>query len=251
MRGGWPGLLVAGICFILPAAVMVCGLAWAYVRFGNLPATSALLYGIKPLVIAVILQALCGLVKTAVKTPVLAGIGLASSAALIFFGLHPLVLLLIAGTITVTLSEITDRRDRTQAASLASLLLPPKASPTVASLATAATAGTAAVVAPFTLGSLFLVFLKVGILSFTEAGLPTCNWRTRLPWARSRPGRSSLPQPLLVTFSAVCAGPLSRQLVFFFQRSCWLQPVVHWCHEFENQKLPQPFWTASMWPLWL
>src|SRR5258708_5123643 len=138
MRAGWPGLLVAGICFILPAAVMVCGLAWAYVRFGNLPATSAVLYGIKPLVIAVILQALWGLGKTAVKTPVLAGIGLASIAALIFLGLHPLFLLLIAGTITVALSEITGRRDRTQTACLASLLPPQKASPTVASLASTA-----------------------------------------------------------------------------------------------------------------
>ncbi|HJX84692.1 MAG TPA: chromate efflux transporter [Candidatus Angelobacter sp.] len=163
MRAGWPGLLVAGICFILPAALMVCGLAWAYVRFGNLAATSALLYGIKPLVIAVILQALWGLGKTAVKTPVLAGIGLASIAALILFGLHPLLLLLIAGTIAAALSEITGRQGRTQAASVTSLLLPPKASPMVASFATA---GAAAVVAPFTLGSLFLVFLKVGAVVF-------------------------------------------------------------------------------------
>src|ERR1700674_961537 len=107
MRAGWPGVLVAGICFILPAALMVCGLAWAYVRFGNLPATSALLYGIKPLVIAVILQALWGLGRTAMKTPVLAGIGLASIVVLSIFGLHPLLLLAIAGTITVVLSEIT------------------------------------------------------------------------------------------------------------------------------------------------
>jgi chromate transporter len=163
LRAGWPGLLVAGICFILPAALMVCGLAWAYVRYGNLPATSAVLYGIKPLVIAVILQALWGLGKTAVKTPVLAGIGLVSIVALIFFGLHPLLLLVIAGTITVMVSEITGRSSRTQAASLASLLLPPKTSPTVATLATA---GAAAVVAPFTLGSLFLVFLKVGAIVF-------------------------------------------------------------------------------------
>lgn len=161
IRAGWLGLLVAGICFILPAAVMVCGLAWAYVRFGNLPATSAVLYGVKPLVIAVIVQALWGLGKTAIKTPVLAVIGLASIAALIFFGLHPLLLLAIAGAITVVASEITGRRRRTQAESLVSLLLFSKASPTVA-----ASAGAAAVVVPFTLGSLFLVFLKVGAVVF-------------------------------------------------------------------------------------
>lgn len=58
LRAGWRGLLVAGSCFILPAAVMVSVLAWVYLRFGRLPATSAILYGIKPVVIALILQAL-------------------------------------------------------------------------------------------------------------------------------------------------------------------------------------------------
>jgi chromate transporter len=165
LLAGWPGLLVAGICFILPAALMVCGLAWAYVCFGNLPATSAVLYGVKPLVIAVILQALWGLGKTAVKTPALAGIGLASIAALSFFGLHPLLLLAVAGTFAVVLSEINGRRGRTQVACAAPLLLPPKGSSAAASLATV-TAGAAAVVAPFTLGSLFLVFLKLGAIVF-------------------------------------------------------------------------------------
>jgi hypothetical protein len=64
-RGGWPGLLVAGACFILPAALIVTTIAWAYVRFGALPATTGLLYGVKPVVIAVILQALWGLGRTA------------------------------------------------------------------------------------------------------------------------------------------------------------------------------------------
>src|SRR5437870_13732978 len=54
LRGGWPGLLVAGICFIVSAACMVAGLAWAYVHFGELPAASGILYGIKPVGLAVI-----------------------------------------------------------------------------------------------------------------------------------------------------------------------------------------------------
>ena len=66
-RGGWPGLLVAGTCFILPAAIMVCVLAWAYVRYGSLPAVSGSLYGVKPVVIAIILQALWKLGRTALK----------------------------------------------------------------------------------------------------------------------------------------------------------------------------------------
>jgi|SRR5271156_1250053 len=68
LLGGWPGLLVAGICFILPAACMVAVLAWAYGYFGKLPEVSAILYGVKPVVIAVILQALWRLGRTAVKT---------------------------------------------------------------------------------------------------------------------------------------------------------------------------------------
>src|SRR5438094_9563390 len=53
-RAGWAGLLVAGACFILPAAVIVTVLAWAYVRFGTLPAAEGLLYGAKPVIIAVV-----------------------------------------------------------------------------------------------------------------------------------------------------------------------------------------------------
>lgn len=66
-RAGFPGLLVAGICFILPAACIVLALAWVYVRFGRLPEVAGMLYGVKPVVIAVVLQALWGLGRTAVK----------------------------------------------------------------------------------------------------------------------------------------------------------------------------------------
>src|SRR5580700_11233789 len=66
LRCGWMGLVVGGACFILPAANMVAVLAWAYVRFSKLSAISAILYGVKPVVIAVILQALWGLGRTAV-----------------------------------------------------------------------------------------------------------------------------------------------------------------------------------------
>ena len=55
LQAGWRGLLVAGICFILPAAAMVTALGWMYARFGKLPAIAAVLYGVKPVVIAVIL----------------------------------------------------------------------------------------------------------------------------------------------------------------------------------------------------
>jgi chromate transporter len=76
LRAGWAGLLIGGACFIFPAAILVGIIAWAYVRFGHLPAVAALLYGVKPVVIAVILQALWGLGRTAVKSWVLAIAGM-------------------------------------------------------------------------------------------------------------------------------------------------------------------------------
>src|SRR6202050_4598791 len=50
-RAGWLGLVLGGLCFILPAAVMVTVLAWAYTRFGTVPQVAGVLYGIKPVVI--------------------------------------------------------------------------------------------------------------------------------------------------------------------------------------------------------
>src|SRR5450432_3994810 len=65
---GWRGLLIAGSFFILPAALMVAGIGWLYAHFGKLPPLAGVLYGIKPVVIAVVLQALWSLGRTAVKT---------------------------------------------------------------------------------------------------------------------------------------------------------------------------------------
>jgi len=81
MRAGWPGLAVAGICFIVPSAVMVACFAWAYVRFGSLPQVGRFLYGLKPVVIAIIAQALWKLGRTAAKTRFLGVAGIASVAA--------------------------------------------------------------------------------------------------------------------------------------------------------------------------
>src|SRR5215471_12293014 len=57
-RGRFAGLLLAGTCFILPAALLTLGIAWLYVRMGSLPQAAGILYGIKPIIIVVIAQAL-------------------------------------------------------------------------------------------------------------------------------------------------------------------------------------------------
>lgn len=98
LRAGWPGLIVAGACFILPAMLMVTAIAWAYVRFGALPQLTGVLYGVKPVVIAVVLQALWRLGHTAIKTKFLAVLGIAAFA-LSFFHVDVLALLLGVGAI--------------------------------------------------------------------------------------------------------------------------------------------------------
>lgn len=67
IRGGLAGLIVAGTAFILPAAAMVVGLAWAYVRFGATPQVAGLLFGVKPVVVLIV-QAVWILGKTALRT---------------------------------------------------------------------------------------------------------------------------------------------------------------------------------------
>src|SRR5439155_22016232 len=99
-QAGWMGLVVAGSCFSLPAALIVTGFAWAYVRYGSLPQAARLLYGVKPVIIAVILQALWGLGKAAVKTKLLAAVGLAA-VALSFLGFNELLIIFCAGMVVV------------------------------------------------------------------------------------------------------------------------------------------------------
>src|SRR5213593_1231179 len=51
VRAGWPGLIVAGVCFIVPAMLLVLALAWLYVRYGATPSAAAAMYGITPVII--------------------------------------------------------------------------------------------------------------------------------------------------------------------------------------------------------
>src|SRR5450755_635266 len=104
-RGGWPGLLVAGACFIPPAAVMVGILAWAYVRYGKMPAVAGLLYGVKPVVIAVILQALWKLGHSAIKSRWLAAVALIA-LGLSALGTSPLLVLAVGGVLALAASVV-------------------------------------------------------------------------------------------------------------------------------------------------
>jgi len=146
-RGGWLGLLTAGTCFILPAALATLALAWGYVRFGGLPLTQGLLYGAKPVMVAILVQAVWNLGRMAFRRRALALAGLVCLAAALA-GVPPIAILLAAGALALLAAW---RRSRPPAA-LGLAWLP-------AGLGGAA-AGTAA------LSSLFLVFLKLGVVVF-------------------------------------------------------------------------------------
>jgi chromate transporter len=100
-RAGWPGLLVAGFCFIAPAAAIVLLCAWAYRKYGALPQTQAILYGVKPVIIAIVVRSIRGLVRTAVKNRYYALLGI-SALALALLGVDVLVLLFTAGALAAT-----------------------------------------------------------------------------------------------------------------------------------------------------
>lgn len=151
-QGGWLGLLAGGVCFILPAAIMVGLLASAYVHFGSLPQIAGVLYGIKPVVIAVIVQALWGLAPKAIKKSLWLGIlGLAAFAAFAL-GVDALVVMLAGGVATVIARRFASAGDGAARSFL----------PTLG--AVAATGASAA--APVSLATLFLAFLKVGAVVF-------------------------------------------------------------------------------------
>ena len=91
-RAGWRGLVAAGACFIAPAFAIVLGLAVLYDRYGTTPVATDLLYGVTPVVVAIIAHALVLLGRTAITSVGLAVVGLAALGGYLV-GLHPLVLL--------------------------------------------------------------------------------------------------------------------------------------------------------------
>lgn len=150
LRAGWPGLIVGGACFILPAMCIVIGLAWAYVQYGTLAQAEWLLYGVKPVVIAVIGQALWNLAPKALKSRgwLTAFVGV-SVLAFYFFGANEILLLLIGGLIVMVGGNIARLR------TVNGLVLFPFAG-----------LGTAAIVQAFSLPLLFFTFLKIGSILY-------------------------------------------------------------------------------------
>lgn len=109
-RAGWRGLVLAGVCFIMPAALMVGVLAWAYVRFGQLPRVAGVLWAVKPVVIVLVAEAVWKLSRTALKTRWLVAIALVC-VALFAAQISPL-LVLLAGAVLAMAPRVREARVR-------------------------------------------------------------------------------------------------------------------------------------------
>jgi len=177
VRAGWPGLIAAGVCFIGPAMLLVLALAWLYVRYGATPSAAAALYGITPVIIAIVAHALWALGRTAVKGLVLAAIGVAV-LALALARVNVLVLLL-GGGVVMMLLRAAPRRATAAAAMVATLGTP--------ALALSQAAATKAAVS---LSTLFFTFLKIGAVLYGSGYVLLAFLRSdvvdRLGWLTDR-----------------------------------------------------------------
>ncbi len=171
-RAGWRGFISAGLLFIIPGMLATMVLSWAYVRYGTMPQAEWILYGVKPVVIAIVLQALWSLGKTAVKSVLTALIG-AAVLVLYFFGLNE-IMLLFAGAAVVLIVYAARHWQWKGTAAIAALPL----------LKVPLTA--AASVVSFSQLTLFLTFLKIGSVLYGSGYVLLAFLRsefvTRLGW---------------------------------------------------------------------
>ncbi len=169
VRAGWLGVITGGVSFILPAMLIVLSLAWFYVRFGSTPEATWIFYGIKPVVIAIIAQALWDLGRKAIKDFTMAIAGLAI-VTLYFLGINEIVLLIGGGLIVMLIKNA--KRLNKKTLPMLSLF----AAPSIPLMA----------VKIFSLPLLFLIFLKIGSVLYGSGYVLLAYLRadfvTRLYW---------------------------------------------------------------------
>ena len=213
VRAGLPGLLVAGACFIVPAALMVGALAWAYVRFGALPDVEAILAGVKPVVLVVVADALYRFARTVVLRRSFDTRRKLEEAAL------------VAAAVTLTLLGANELLVLLGAGALSALrVLRPRGAACVAGPALGAAAGpfafAAVPAAPATAAGLFAVFVKIGsvlygsgyvLLAFLRADLvERLGWLTDAQLLDAIAVGQVTPGPVFTTATFVgylAAGP--------------------------------------------
>jgi chromate transporter len=199
LRAGWRGLVLAGLCFTAPATAITLAFAWSYVRFGSTPELSWVLYGVKPIVIGVMIHAIFSLSRPMMSRPLLLLLG-GFVLALYFLGVNEIALLFGAGLAVVLWAGLGHLRVERPVAAFALPSLP--------WLAGAGAAGASS----FSLGILFLTLLKIGCILYGSGYVLITFLRTdfvdRLGWLTQ--------QQLLDAVAAgqVTPGPLLSTVTF-------------------------------------
>lgn len=198
---GWKGSIVAGVAFIAPAMIIVMALSWVYVNYGSLPVFSSALYGIKPVMMAIVTQALWSLGRTCLRTPVLIAFCLVD-VGLIIMGIHELAVLFGTGLAVMAIETVRRLPPFVSAVFLPIWTLShsiPSTLPAVSPV-------------PVSLRVLFLTFLKIGSVLYGSgyvllAYLDT-DFVERLGWVSK--------ETLLdaITIGQITPGPLFTSATF-------------------------------------
>jgi len=243
-RGRWRGLVTAGVCFIVPAALMVTALAWGYVRYGDTPAVEAVLYGILPVVIAIIVWALVGLLGTVVKNVWLALLAAAALTAYLA-GANELVVLASGALVAAAVHTVRSLRP----ADGPGLLGVPLVAATGLPVFSDPTAGQ--------LTQLFLTLLKIGavlygsgyvLLAFLQGELvERLGWLTQEQLLDAVSVGQVTPGPVFTTATFVgyvVAGPLGAFLatVAIFLPSFVFVGLLTWL----TDRLRSRAWTSAL-----
>lgn len=160
-RAGWRGLIVAGLAFVVPASILVWVIAVAYVRYGRRPEVAALLAGMQPVVLAVVVQAVWRLARTVLRTGPLVAIAVGATAA-VLAGVNELVVLAMSAIVGLLLPRAGEVRRAIGAVPIVSATLSPL---TFSGSATFGAAALAVGATP-TAVAVFTAFLKIGSVLF-------------------------------------------------------------------------------------
>ncbi len=196
-RAGWRGMIVSGSCFIFPSAILVTILTWLYVQYGTTSQAEWLFYGIKPVIIAIVLQALYMLGRKAVKGVLTSLVGIGVIAGY-FFGINEILLIFLGGIVVMLL-----RNYKSLSGTRMFSFIAPFIGINLAALQAKEIA----------LSTLFLVFFKIGavlygsgyvLLAFLEADfVQTLGWITTQQLIDVVALGQVTPGPLLTTATSI------------------------------------------------
>ncbi len=154
VRAGWAGAIAGGVLFIVPGMLATLGVAWAYVTYGSMPQVAWVLYGVKPVVVAIVIQAVWSLSKSGLRGVVARATG-GAVLMLYLLGFNE-IMLLFGGAVVVLLASAGRRAVKTRLSAI--VVVPGALQPSLAALQ--------AVVLPLSQTTVFLTFLKIGAVLY-------------------------------------------------------------------------------------